>query len=82
MSIKMLRLLEEPSVVQLRALDKVGGCKKRGYNSFILTVLPTLAPLRSIHWKNFPDLFTSQPYHLPTATWIQNAAVNPCPAGR
>lgn len=45
MSIKMLRLLEEPSVVQLRALDKVGGRKKRGYNSFILTVLYQLLHL-------------------------------------
>lgn len=45
-------------------------------------VTPAPAPLRSVHWKIFPDLLTSQPCHLPTAAWIQNAALNSCPAGR
>lgn len=39
-------------------------------------------PLQDIRWKNFPDPLTSQPCHLPTAAWIPNAALNPCPARR
>lgn len=46
-------------------------------------VIPTLSvPRQNIRWKNFPDPLTSQPCHLPTAAWIPNAALNPCPAGR
>lgn len=56
---------------------------KQDYNSPPAErVVPTLAPLQGVRWKNFPDLLTSQPCHLPTAAWIQNAALNPCPAGR
>lgn len=71
------------SVVRPRAPRWGEGSKKRGYNSSLSDrVIPTLVPLRSIHWKIFPDLLTSQPCHLPTAAWIQNAALNPCPAGK
>lgn len=68
MSIKMLQLLEEPNVIKLRTPSQGGGRqkkkKKRGYNSSLPDpVTPTLAPLRSVPWKNFPDLLTSRPYH-------------------
>lgn len=58
-------------------MPRVGTAKNR-----VDRVTPAPAPLRSIHWKIFPDLLTSQPCHLPTAAWIQNAALNSCPAGR
>lgn len=41
------------------------------------SALPTPAPLRSRHWKNFPDLLTSQPSHWPTAAWIPMQHLTP-----
>lgn len=60
----------EPNVVQLRAPRRGGGQHhKRFPSSRSDPVLPTPAPLRSFHWKIFPDLLTSQPCHLPAAAW-------------
>lgn len=59
MSVKMLRLLEEPSVVKLSPETRWGAQKQ--VTAPLTGSSPTLAPLRSLHWKNFPDLLTSQP---------------------
>lgn len=65
------------------SVPRRGGHGGRGYRSSLPDrVTPAPAPLRSIRWKNFPALLTSQPCHLPAAAWIRNAALNPCGAGR
>lgn len=57
-------------MVQLRAPRRGGGQHhKRVPSSLSDPVLPTPAPLRSFHWKIFPDLLTSQPCHLSAAAW-------------